>query len=567
VHVGVSDGSGAAGVTASAAAAVQRVLTVIADVAAEAAQTASDLYGAAPPLLRCIAPLDTAAQRLVATQALGAGYRLQVPSANTNPVLPAAKESEAEAARLLAAAEAAISITGDAASRQLLRDVVLDHSDVLVVFEDPDAPPSPRELVNEARRRGLTAVVIGARAPHVIRVIGEHQAADWAHSLRLAVAGILDPFRMVAPNEQAAFRAVPLRYFTERPAAVPWYARLNTWFERTILIGWRASPSSPKATPGDTASLSSEPALMRAFTHADALATRYAHFYRSAFVLRYLFIVPMAIGWCFGFFAPTAAVRTVGFAIQWLAVVGTLSVTMLAKRTDWHPRFTAYRSLAELLRHQLYLARFGRVLPMTLSPAEHQSPASIWIAWQFRSIVRQQALGKMSREPFDGRRMAEILRAFLDGQCGFYRQSAARYAAIADRVWKAALGFFWGDFIVITLRGFVIGVMRTLGWSTDPSVGPLLDWWEDFLNEIDIVLPCLAWIILAIVDQGEYSRLAEQYAGIAENAEAMREELDRSDRSYASLVRIAVNSAVSLTGEVSRWRLLIAAQEITYADL
>jgi hypothetical protein len=567
LHVGVFDEPDHGAAPASLAPVVRRVLATIADLAAETTRDTEDLVAPASPLLRCIAPLQTGDERLVAIQALAAGYRLQVPLPAT---LSVGAEAQVEYDRLLSMAEVAVSIPSDAnpapAHRQALRDVVLDHSDILLIITESDDPESVSNLLRAARRRDLAVVAIAEHGPHDIRIMGGPDGADWSSRLRTVITGILDPFKAVPQSEQADIRALPLCYLDEGPAAIPWYARLNTWFERVMLIGWRAPPDRTAARATANV-LVADAALAAAFSRLDALASRYAHFYRSAFVLRYLLIVPMAIGWCFGFFAATPGVRTMGFAVQWLAVIGTLGVTILARRTDWQSRFTAYRTLAERLRHQSYLAYFGRVLPTALSAAERRSPASVWIAWQFRSIVRQQGLGAMRREPIATQAMADALRAFLDEQRRFYRLSAARYAAIADRIWKTALWLFWADFLVITLRGFVIGVMRTLGWSADPTIGPLMDWWEDFLNEIDIVLPCLAWIILAVMDQSEYSRLAEQYAGMVDNAEAMIADLDRSEASHAALARIAINAAASLTSEVSRWRSLIASQDISYADM
>jgi hypothetical protein len=54
---------------------------------------------------------------------------------------------------------------------------------------------------------------------------------------------------------------------------------------------------------------------------------------------------------------------------------------------------------------------------------------------------------------------------------------------------------------------------------------------------------------------------------MVDNAEAMIADLDRSEASHAALAHIAINAAASLTSEVSRWRSLIASQDITYADM
>jgi hypothetical protein len=334
-------------------------------------------------------------------------------------------------------------------------------------------------------------------------------------------------------------------------------------FERTVLIGWRGpagnrirSDGSEVFVPGET--------IAREFSRVDMLAIRYAHLYRSAFVLRYLLILPMAVGLIVGFFAATPAVRTIGFGIQWLAVVGTLALSQLGKRTDWHERFTTYRFLAELLRHQAYLARFGRTLQTTVFSADNESATSVWVIWQFRAVVRQDGLRAMHRQSVDCRYMAKFMRAFLDEQCDFYRHSAARYATIASRIALVGISLFWIDFVIITLRGGLIGYLRTAGWSSDPGIAIVLDSSEDILNELDIFLPSLAWIILALGDQGEYSRLSDQYGAMGEQARLLVAELDRVEPTYPTLVRIALDAAASLTSEVAAWRMLVSARTISY---
>jgi hypothetical protein len=570
LHIGVKGGTDLGNAeTASVAVTLRAVLSRIADAARQITAGANDLFGPEPVVLRCISPLGRAAERIVAREALAVGFKLQVPlpdpHASVTTTFPD-ERSRLDFEDLLAAAEVVVTLERDPgqadAVEQAVLGVVVDQSDILLVVGDTDDDESKR-LMREVQARNVPVVAIGANTPHAVRIIATGPAGDWQDELCAMVATILDPFRAVDPSAQAALRTVPHRYFGERSPSIRWYSHLHTLFERAVLTGWRAPARNPVQrnasdffVPDDT--------FAREFSRVDMLAIRYAHLYRSAFVSRYLLILPMAIGLVMGFFAATAAVRTIGFGIQWFAVVGTLVLYHLGKRIGWHERFTTYRYLAELLRHQLYLGRLGRTLPTAYYPADKDSATAVWVLWQFRSIVRQIGLRAMDQGSVDCRQMARTMRAFLGEQCDFYRQSAARYGTISERIWRFAIGLFWLDFVIITLRGGVIGFMRTAGWSSDPTIGAVLDWWEDFLNELDIVLPSLAWIILALGDQGEYSRLSERYAGMGEQAAALVAELDRTEPTYPALVRLAIDAAAALTSEVAGWRLLLSARIITY---
>lgn len=571
LHVGVRGGPelGTAE-TASVAAALRAVLGEIADAARQATAAAADLFVAQPPVLRCVSPLERAPERIVAREAVAAGFKLQVPLPGSREFVKASlpdESSRLEFEGLLGAAEVVVTLERDPAQsdavRQALGGVVLDQTDILLVVEDADDVGGSKSIVREARARNIPVVAIGADPPHAVRIIAQNAPGDRRDGLGAVVGDILDPFRAADPSRQAALRAAPRRYFGERYHATPWYSLLHRLFERVVLIGWRA-PARGKIQPDGSDVFVAGDTFAAEFSRADKLAVRYAHLYRSAFVLRYLLILPMAIGLIVGFFAATPAVRTIGFAVQWLAVVGTLGLSQLGKWTDWHERFTTYRFLAELLRHQAYLGRFGRTLQTTFFSADGDSATSVWVIWQFRSIVRQEGLRAMHGQSVDCRHMAKVMRAFLDEQRDFYRQSAARYATIATRVAQVGISLFWLDFVVITLRGGVIGYLRTAGWASDPGIGAMLDWSEDVLNELDIVLPSLAWIILALGDQGEYSRLSDQYGAMGEQAKLLVAELDRTEPAYAALVRIAVDAAASLTSEVANWRLLVSARAISY---
>jgi len=179
--------------------------------------------------------------------------------------------------------------------------------------------------------------------------------------------------------------------------------------------------------------------LLPRFTAADALASWYAHAYRSAYVLAYIFAVaavglallgfvihpecsprndaPLGAEWDSQFVPypeyeppkarefrrtifwrhpqcppPTAQDLLFFKAILVLFEIGLIGGTILmvwyGSSRKWHDRWLDYRALAETLRHLRILGPLGHYEPVRLAEASAR-PGAGWLVWYLRATMRE----------------------------------------------------------------------------------------------------------------------------------------------------------------------------------
>ncbi|HEX8165111.1 MAG TPA: DUF4231 domain-containing protein [Beijerinckiaceae bacterium] len=133
--------------------------------------------------------------------------------------------------------------------------------------------------------------------------------------------------------------------------------------------------------------------LLPRYAAADALATFFAHRYRSAYVLAYALSV-LAVLVALLSFAPhdpreDALVHKAKYvAVELLPVLWIGAIILMGSFGHWHDRWLDYRALAEMLRHLRFLGLLGEYELRAFAETAAR-PGAGWVLWYLRATMRE----------------------------------------------------------------------------------------------------------------------------------------------------------------------------------
>jgi hypothetical protein len=221
--------------------------------------------------------------------------------------------------------------------------------------------------------------------------------------------------------------------------AMPFSMLMRALFVRRMRRG-DMFPSQPSELAGDYVK-SANPAvdpqepeliahLAEPYGWADAVGIYCAQFFRSAFVINFVFAA-------FAVIAASASVmmmdedrwwRHVPVAVEIALIFCVVANTLLVWRVRWHPRWVEARELAERFRVALPLWTLG------LRPAFFPGEEQTWTGWYTRAMVRMQGLrsADLSTNNLAGER--SVLLNLLKDQRGYNHANAGRMRRMERRL-------------------------------------------------------------------------------------------------------------------------------------
>lgn len=380
------------------------------------AQLAYAPAAAGAAALRLVSPLAEGSDRLVAEEALTAGYQLYAPL----PFLRAEYEKDfpqtVEPFRKLLARAETLELDGDRdgqrnESYQEVGRFVVRNCDLLIAIWDGQrerGPGGTAEVVRFAAQAGLPVWWIdanGAREPRLIDSPSQLTRPDLSPAGDDAVTAVktflektIVPPSLPPPERVGLFgfaarwlarlnsdNASPLiDYLSEQPLSPspPW--RAYDWMMKIVARGVKAS--APGLGEGWWATFHAA---------ADQFSLDYGARYRSSYVL----IAALAF---LALAAASPRMPKLDFlehflgAVEVLTLLGIGFLVLANQLRRWHERWISYRFLAELCRKQYVLSAIGQTLPrseivhMSLDAAEAREalPREAWVAWYFTAALR-----------------------------------------------------------------------------------------------------------------------------------------------------------------------------------
>jgi hypothetical protein len=571
------------------------------------------LYSDEPPVIRAISPLAEGVDRMFAKEAISANCELVVvlpfPQAefenDFQPPSALEENSLGQFRELLGKASTVFQLDGfrgdSSRAYHHAGTVVLNQSDLLIVVWDGERKNQrggTEETFDDAVERGVPVIWIDAHAPHHWRIVtqpireldgivpGQRAALRKSHDpekLRSHVRQILElptgrdsdgshhvhsEARTTSPRDAigAFYSETQARY----SIAFSWklFRDLVGDFkvelpklrvqpcETSIASDWHRDPDLPVASMIGR--------LRPYFAWADQLADRYANAYRSAFVVAFLaaaFAVAMALTpYVFSFPEHSVAeiICTVG---ELLSILVILFLVFRGRRGRWHQRWLDYRLLAEIVRHQRLIAHLGGERASPKIPehlASYGNVGASWMAWYARGVERSL---RLPRVVVDRAYLQASLQDMEDqlggpqGQVVFHQMTSSRASRIEHRLHLLEV-----TLLILTLSCCCQHLAQSFWPNWLHVSGQLLTFCCAFF-------PAVGAAIAGISNQGEFRRIAQRSASMAERLSHQLEEIrnlkqrvmnaETSNRQLSpEVAALAGDAAATMVNEVLDWRVI-----------
>jgi hypothetical protein len=571
------------------------------------------LYAETAPVIRALSPLAEGVDRVFAEQALMTGCELGV----ILPFVQAEFEQDFQPSdamepnsidhfrSLLSQAQTVYELDGsrEDASRayHTAGTVVLNQSDLLIVVWDGERKNlrgGTEETFDDAIERGVPVVWIDAHAPHHWRIVtqpirkldgivhGQRAALKKSQSLKelrhqvrkiieLPTASVsfmlhsthsetkmespVDAIGTFYDETQARF-SVAFWWKLFRDAVGDFRLKSPTLriqpYEVAVQANWRGDPRKPVAAMIDR--------LRPFFAWSDQLADRYANAYRSAFVVAFLtaaLAVAMALG-PFAMSLPEHGAGEILFTLgELLSILLILFLVFRGRKGRWHQRWLDYRLLAEIIRHQRLIAHLGGERASPKIPEHLTSYGDVgasWMAWYARGIERSLNLPHIVVDRTYLLASLEDLEAQLggpDGQLAFHQTTASRASRIEHRLHMSEV-----TLLILTLSCCCQHLAQSFWPNWLHVSGHLLTFCCAFF-------PAVGAAIAGISNQGEFRRIAQRSASMAERLSHQLEEIrnlkqrvmnpETSSRQLSpEVASLAGDAAATMVNEVLDWRVI-----------
>ena len=571
------------------------------------------LYSDEPPLIRAISPLAEGVDRMFSREAIATGCELAVvlpfPQAEfENDFQPetALEENSLEQFRgLIGKASTVFELDGcredSARAYHHAGTVVLNQSDLLIVVWDGERKNQrggTEETFDDAVERGVPVIWIDAHAPHHWRIVTQpirklegiapgqraalkksqsleelrsyvrqrlelpsgHNAREShgthsGHKTKSPVDAILAYYQETQPRYSIAFWWKLFRDFLgDFKVAFP-EMRVQP-YETAIAADWRHKADLPVASMIDK--------LRPFFAWSDQLADRYAHAYRSAFVMAFLaaaFAVAMALA-PYALSLPEHSAGEITCTVgELLSILLILFLVFRGRRGRWHQRWLDYRLLAEIVRHQRLIAHLGGERASPKIPEHLSSYGNVgasWMAWYARGVERSL---RLPRVVVNRTYLQASLQDIEDqlggpqGQVAFHQTTAARASRIEHRLHLLEVAL-----LILTLSCCCQHLAQSFWPNWLHVSGKLLTFCCAFF-------PAVGAAIAGISNQGEFRRIAQRSASMAERLNQQLEEIrnlkqrvmnpESSGRQLSpEVAALAGDAAATMVNEVLDWRVI-----------
>ena len=574
------------------------VKTALAAIDAAAIRARSDHYDcfdqsdSPEPMLILVSALAEGADTIAAKAALALGYALDAPlpfarsdyegdfihasEENADPIATEKKtlDSLAEFQSLLKRART-LELPGqralptDTKEEGKLREnrayeaaglTVLSQADIVLAVWDRELSRGrggTAELVAEAARAGMPIILVDAKGERPIEV-------RWRNLMKF-------PAPIVAIDDlpaQSLADGIPrlVDELVRLPAAPDQIQGYHRWLKESghcinprigypalllLALRWFKSadlfPKQPaelaeeyvkEAVPGDAGGLDK---LAQPYGWADAVATYFAQYFRSAFVMNFAFAALAVV-------AASASVmmghvderwKHIPVAIEILLIVCVVLNTVFGLMKHWHLRWVEAREVAERLRGALPLWMLG------LRPAFFPGEEPTWTGWYARAILRGQRLrpGKLDAQGLDVSRAA--LLKLLIGQCDYNHANAKCVRWLGRALEAIGLIALAATLAVAIDHLFDNPIMHCIAGH---SAHELTIW-------LSAALPALATASYGIRIIGNFEEVAHRGERTRHNLGQLIAAI-KQDPPILALLRARARSAADvMLGDVASWRL------------
>lgn len=459
---------------------------------------------------------------------------------------------------------------GDPRAETRAGHAILEGSDILVACGEirPDAEAgSMGALVQQALERRLPVLLLPGGAGREVEVID-----DPAELLLPAVAAELPRVRLSDNLDRVLLRAfAPPEGAAERQAlrdclAEPHAPRtIRPEYPALLLLASRprATADAAPAPSGQeewrraaalAALVSPEAALdvaRQAARHGrmEELAAFYGRRVRSGAVLRYT-------GPAFGaLMIALLAIVAPGIGLAWLgvqAVVMTLTIAEsgAAARGRWSERWLDYRSLAERLRCDRYLALFGTGIARLGIVGEVEDP--VWMRWCHTRLLRERWPVGLVTDEVVRAAFGHLAEVEVAGQIRYHEAASLRFRSLARRLRAIGTGS-----ILCLIAASVLLFGQTL---LAPDARAL----QALLMTVLITLPSLFLATRGLRLEGAFDLAAARSDQTLVALRRLRERMLAGPPTFGRLLEASSAAAAAMVLETVDWRVGVQRSRTPY---
>ena len=564
---------------------IARELTRLAD-DPEAERVYERIGPGAPPVnLRLVSPLAEGSDRLVAEEALKAGYALYAPLPFPRTEYEKDFPDSVDAFRTLLQRAETLELDGargelESESYQEVGRFVVRNCDLLIAIWDgrrERGPGGSAEIIRFATRTGLPVWWIDADGANEPKLIEEPlhlrrpelapAGADAETGLKRYLDRTILPPLLSDParagvfgfaahhlSRLLAYDASPLfAYLNEKPLSACFLWRSYAW-----MMDMAAPKPIDEALGLGPVGNRPENWWVQFYEPADEFSIGFGDRYRSSYVLIAVLAFLALAAAALGSTLPEHLELFVG-SFEICALVGIATLVLLNHVHRWHERWISYRLLAELCRKQYVLSSIGQTLPgsevfrMSLDAAEPREedgtreklPREAWVAWYFTAALRAAPFltGNVAIEK---PRALELAQSLMSKQSVYHTARRNRDNAASRRI-----GQFGEICFLLTV---LVGGVKLASLFGDHSTTFV---WAAMLGAC---FTAASGAFVGIKAYSEFSLLVQQSTQMLRTMKAARAELGSIDidQPLASrdLGRAMYAFATAMMHEVSGWAQL-----------
>jgi hypothetical protein len=550
---------------------VAEVLAQLAQNANQVLQQQSAVYSGGAAQLQLISALAEGADRLVAQQALQAGWTLHA-------LLPFSAESylldfETEASKqafceLLDAAHAVTDLAIDRTTAQLtgyeaVGKLLARNTDVLIALWDGEparGPGGTASVVEMALQEGVPVVWVGLNAELPVRCIapgnGVVKQMSWQSWLADFVENTLtspqqDSDRL-EQQELAQFMATsPGRVkkgwlypffqwcFTGRTPRKSDFVQAKQ--EEVCAQQWHAFNEDTAAAMPD---VQASAVIHQHYVKADLMASMLAQQYRAASILNYVLASMAVLMALLGLLLKD--LKLVWILLELSIILGMLGNTYIGKRHRWHQKWLDYRLLAEQLRVARYFALIGAnsLKQHRWLSLFHQAQHVSWVNWYLTAVIRSinlptGQLGKACTERF-----SEGLTTQLNDQIAYHHHTAVQAHKADHRL------HMLGE---VCLYGTLLACLGYLGVAVfAETVNYSVATWVTFITAL---LPAFGAASYGLRAHGDYEGIVKRSEFTAAQLSDIAGRMTQTEHDLASLLTLSELVRQVKSAELRDWRV------------
>lgn len=577
------------------------------------------VYSATDPLFRIVSPLAEGADQLVAEEAVELGYRLNVllPFAPgeykaffESPTDPSYEHPRTTFDRLMTldCVESVQQLDGhwDAARRpaayMAVGEALLRHSDILVAIWDglpANGLGGTGDIVRAAQAQEIPVVWVNPTNAGSWTLILPSRRGTASSSVE-ALGAVVRDLLALPPAEPTGYghesELSPLQeYLSTRPrksvhglfnflvraSALEWPFKPRTAHDGEDFVGrarheWNAEWSEPSAMPSELSNTLRDHLLVY-YAWADGLADQFGSLYRNVFSLMYLLAPLAVIGALLAEFGPSIT-GVEGRGWSWVAIAELVVLAWIlwryrqASNGRYHRRWIDYRSLAEQIRHLVFLWPLGRPTRTLRFQGESATEAEefTWIAWYCRAIVREVALcdGVMTPE-YLGACRSLLFDRVLPSQIQYHIDNEQRMHSVHHNLHLAARSLFAAAALIaiVHLGGLWyegrLSLSYMFGQFATTRIGHVPEPTFVTLGILSVLFPTVAAAVHGFLSQGDFWNIARRSRRMHEDLSALRERIADRAATGVELGDAAEDAAASLRDEVLHWRVFVRLKPIS----